>query len=107
MKLENVKIENNQKIENDKAKIEKLVKGYFLVIAATDNEELNENIANVCDSNGMLINNVSSKVNMNAMFGGIVKNSEFQIAISTSWKNCKRSRAMKSEIQKVLDKIEK
>ena len=107
LKLENVKIENNPKIENDKAKIEKLVKGYFLVIAATDNEELNENIANVCDSNGMLINNVSSKVNMNAMFGGIVKNSEFQIAISTSGKNCKRSRAMKSEIQKVLDKIEK
>ena len=107
LKLENVKIENNQKSENDKAKIEKLVKGYFLVIAATDNEELNENIANVCDSNGMLINNVSSKVNMNAMFGGIVKNSEFQIAISTSGKNCKRSRAMKSEIQKVLDKIEK
>ena len=107
LKLENVKIENNQKIENDKAKIEKLVKGYFLGIAATDNEELNENIANVCDSNGMLMNNVSSKVNMNAMFGGIVKNSEFQIAISTSGKNCKRSRAMKSEIQKVLDKIEK
>lgn len=107
LKLENIKIENNQKIENDKAKIEKLVKGYFLVIAATDNEELNENIANVCDSNGMLINNVSSKVKMNAMFGGIVKNSEFQIAISTSGKNCKRSRAMKSEIQKVLDKIEK
>ena len=107
LKLENVKIENNQKIENDKAKIEKLVKGYFLVIAATNNEELNENIANVCDSNGMLINNVSSKIKMNAMFGGIVKNSEFQIAISTSGKNCKRSRAMKSEIQKVLDKIEK
>ena len=107
LKLENIKIQNNQKIENDKAKIEKLVKGYFWVIAATDNEELNENIANVCDSNGMLINNVSSKVNMNAMFGGIVKNSEFQIAISTSGKNCKRSRAMKSEIQKVLDKIEK
>ena len=107
LKLENIKIENNQKIENDKAKIEKLVKGYFLVIAATDNEELNENIANVCDSNGMLINNVSSKVKMNAMFGGIVKNSEFQIAISTNGKNCKRSRAMKSEIQKVLDKIEK
>ena len=55
LQLENVKIENNQKIENDKAKIEKLVKGYFLVIAATDNEELNENIANVCDSNGMLL----------------------------------------------------
>jgi len=87
--------------------IEKLVKDFFLVISATDDEQLNENIAQVCDSKEILINNASSKTKMNAMFGGIVKNSEFQIAISTSGKNCKRSRAMKSEIQKVLDKIEK
>lgn len=107
LQLENIKIESNRKIENDKSKIEKLVKGYFLVIAATDDEELNENMARICDSNGILINNVSSKIKMNAMFGGIVKNDEFQIAVSTGGKNCKRSRAMKSEIQKILDKIEK
>ncbi|NWO19523.1 bifunctional precorrin-2 dehydrogenase/sirohydrochlorin ferrochelatase [Leptotrichia sp. oral taxon 223] len=107
LQLENIKIESNRKIENDKSKIEKLVKGYFLVIAATDDEELNENVARICDSNGILINNVSSKIKMNAMFGGIVKNDEFQIAVSTGGKNCKRSRAMKSEIQKILDKIEK
>ena len=107
LQLENIKIESNRKIENNKSEIEKLVKGYFLVIAATDNEELNENVARICDSNGILINNVSSKIKMNAMFGGIVKNDEFQIAVSTGGKNCKRSRAMKSEIQKILDKIEK
>ena len=107
LQLENVKIVDNKRIENDKDTIEELVKDYFLVIAATNDEELNENIAKICDSRGILINNISSKTEMNAMFGGIVKNSEFQIAISTSGKNCKRSRAMKSEIQKVLDKIEK
>ena len=107
LQLENIKIESNRKIENDKSEIEKLVKGYFLVIAATDNEELNENVARICDSNGILINNISSKIKMNAMFGGIVKNDEFQIAVSTGGKNCRRSRAMKSEIQKILDKIEK
>lgn len=107
LELKNLKIENNRKIENNKDEIEKLVEEYFLVIAATDNEELNENIAEICDSKGILINNVSSKTKMNVMFGGIVKNDEFQIAISTSGKNCKRSRAMKSEIQKVLDRIEK
>ncbi|WP_026747790.1 precorrin-2 dehydrogenase/sirohydrochlorin ferrochelatase family protein [Leptotrichia trevisanii] len=107
LQLENIKIESNRKIENDKSEIEKLVKGYFLVIAATDDEELNENVARICDSNGILINNVSSKIKMNAMFGGIVKNDEFQIAVSTGGKNCRRSRAMKSEIQKILDKIEK
>lgn len=107
LELENLRIENNRKIGNNKDEIEKLVEEYFLVIAATDNEELNENIAEICDSKGILINNVSSKTKMNSMFGGIVKNDEFQIAISTSGKNCKRSRAMKSEIQKVLDRIEK
>ena len=107
LELKNLKIENNRKIENNKDEIEKLVKEYFFVIATTDNEELNENIAEICDSKGILINNVSSKTKMNSMFGGIVKNDEFQIAISTSGKNCKRSRAMKSEIQKVLDRIEK
>ena len=107
LQLENVKIVDNKRIENDKDIIGELVKDYFLVIAATNDEELNENIAKICDSRGILINNISSKTKMNAMFGGIVKNSEFQIAISTSGKNCKRSRAMKSEIQKVLDKIEK
>ena len=107
LELKNLKIENNRKIENNKDEIEKLVEEYFLVITATDNEELNENIAEICDSKGILINNVSSKTKMNSMFGGIVKNDEFQIAISTNGKNCKRSRAMKSEIQKVLDRIEK
>ena len=107
LELKNLKIENNRKIENNKDEIEKLVEEYFLVIAATDNEELNENIAEICDSKGILINNVSSKTKMNSMFGGIVKNDEFQIAVSTGGKNCRRSRAMKSEIQKILDKIEK
>ena len=106
LQLENVKIVNN-KVENDKNVIEELVKDYFFVIAATDNEELNQNIAEICDSNGILVNNASSKFKMNAMFGGIVKNDEFQIAVSTGGKNCRRSRAMKSEIQKILDKIEK
>ena len=107
LELENLRIENNRKIGNNKDEIKKLVKEYFLVIAATDNEELNENVAEICDSKGILINNVSSKTRMNVMFGGIVKNDEFQIAVSTSGKNCRRSRAMKSEIQKILDRIEK
>ena len=106
LQLENVKIVNN-KVENDKNIIEELVKDHFFVIAATDNEELNQNIAEICDSNGILVNNASSRFKMNAMFGGIVKNDEFQIAVSTGGKNCRRSRAMKSEIQKILDKIEK
>ena len=107
LQLENIKIESNRKIENDKSEIEKLVKGYFLVIAATDDEELNENVARICDSNGILINNVSSKIKMNAMFGGIVKNDEFQIGIGSYGKSCRRSKALKGKVQQIIDEISK
>ena len=50
LELKNLKIEDNKKIENNKDEIEKLVKDFFLVISATDDEQLNENIAQVCDS---------------------------------------------------------
>ena len=103
---ENIKVVNKN-VSHDKAEIKELVKKYFLVVAATDDTELNDRISHVCMSENILVNNVSSKTEMNAMFGGIVKNDEFQIAVSTGGKNCRRSRAMKSEIQKILDRIEK
>ena len=104
-KFENVKIilEN---IEADSEKIEKLVENYALVVAATDNVDLNDLIAEICIRKNILVNNVSSKTKMNAMFGGIVKNDEFQIAVSTNGVNCRRSRAMKSRVQKLLDEVE-
>ena len=104
-KFQNVKmiLEN---VEADSEKIEKLVENYALVVAATDNVDLNELIAEICIRKNILVNNVSSKTKMNAMFGGIVKNDEFQIAVSTNGVNCRRSRAMKSRVQKVLDEVE-
>ena len=41
LQLENVKIVDNKRIENDKDIIGELVKDYFLVIAATNDEKLN------------------------------------------------------------------
>ena len=38
LELKNLKIEDNKKIENNKDEIEKLVKDFFLVISATDEE---------------------------------------------------------------------
>lgn len=95
-----------ENLENDEEKIEKLVENYFLVIAATDDLELNDKISHVCMRKNILVNNVSSKTEMNTMFGAIVKNDEFHVAVSTSGKSCKRSRALKSRIQKLIDDIE-
>lgn len=96
----------SENLKNDDETIEKLVKQYFLVIAATDNNELNDRIACVCMKNNILINNVSSKTEMNAMFGAIVKNDEFHVAVSTNGKNCKRSKSLKTRIQELLNEIE-
>ena len=96
-----------ENIEKDEEKILNLVKDYFVVIAATNDLELNEIVAKVCMKEKILVNNVSSKLTMNVMFGAVVKNDEFHVSISTNGVSCKRSRAMKSLIQKTIDSVVK
>ena len=79
---ENIKVVNKN-VSHDKAEIKELVKKYFLVVAATDDTELNDRISHVCMSENILVNNVSSKTEMNAMFTAVVKNDEFQIGIGS------------------------
>ena len=103
---ENIKVVNKN-VSNDEAEIKELVKKYFLVVAATDDMELNDRISHVCMSENILVNNVSSKTVMNAMFGAVVKNDEFQIGIGSYGKSCRRSKALKGKVQKIIDKISK
>ena len=56
-------------------------------------------VAKTCMKEKILVNNVSSKLTMNAMFGAIVKNDEFHVSISTNGASCKRSRALNSVFQ--------
>ncbi|MCJ8341652.1 MAG: bifunctional precorrin-2 dehydrogenase/sirohydrochlorin ferrochelatase [Cetobacterium sp.] len=77
----------------------------FLVVAATDNPPLNEMIYDICELKGILINNITSKVDMNARFGALVENDEFQIAISAKG-DPKKSVALKKEIERFLDDYE-
>mgnify|MGYP000878266848 FL=1 len=103
---ENIKVVNKN-VSNDEAEIRELVKKYFLVVAATDDTELNDRISHVCMSENILVNNVSSKTEMNAMFGAVVKNDEFQIGIGSYGKSCRRSKALKGKVQEIIDKISK
>lgn len=103
---ENIKVVNKN-ASNDEAEIRELVKKYFLVVAATDDMELNDRISHVCMSENILVNNVSSKTEMNAMFGAVVKNDEFQIGIGSYGKSCRRSKALKGKVQEIIDEISK
>ena len=103
---ENIKVVNKN-VSNDEAEIRELVKKYFLVVAATDDMELNDRISHMCMSENILVNNVSSKTEMNAMFGAVVKNDEFQIGIGSYGKSCRRSKALKGKVQELIDEISK
>ncbi len=103
---ENIKVVNKN-VSNDEAEIRELVKKYFLVVAATDDMELNNRISHVCMNENILVNNVSSKTEMNAMFGAVVKNDEFQIGIGSYGKSCRRSKALKGKVQEIIDEISK
>ena len=103
---ENIKVVNKN-VSHDEAEIKELVKKYFLVVAATDDMELNDRISHVCMSENILVNNVSSKTEMNAMFTAVVKNDEFQIGIGSYGKSCRRSKALKGKVQELIDEISK
>ena len=103
---ENIKVVNKN-VSHDEAEIKELVKKYFLVVAATDDMELNDRISHVCMNENILVNNVSSKTEMSAMFGAVVKNDEFQIGIGSYGKSCRRSKALKGKVQELIDEISK
>jgi siroheme synthase, N-terminal domain len=103
---ENIKVVNRN-VSHDEAEIKELVKKYFLVVAATDDTELNDRISHVCMNENILVTNVSSKTEMNAMFGAVVKNDEFQIGIGSYGKSCRRSKALKGKVQELIDEISK
>ena len=103
---ENIKVVNKN-VLHDETEIRELVKKYFLVVAATDDTELNDRISHVCMNENILVNNVSSKTEMNAMFTAVVKNDEFQIGIGSYGKSCRRSKALKGKVQELIDEISK
>ena len=75
---------------------------YMLVVAATDDKELNEEIAEFCIKNNILVNNVTSKNKMNVRFGAILEDEDYQILVSSHGKNCKNSKKLRDEIKNII-----
>ena len=92
-----IKILKNQEFDK------KFLENIFLVIAATDNEVLNKNISQLCMSKNILVNNVTSKDNMNVRFASIYEKDDIQIAISASG-NPKKAIEIKNKIKNIFEK---
>ncbi len=78
---------------------ETFLEGIFLVIAATDEKELNHKISRAARARGLLINAVDQPADCNFIVPSIVNRGNLQIAISTSGK----SPAMAKQIRKDLE----
>ena len=78
---------------------ETFLEGIFLVIAATDDKELNHKISRAARARGLLINAVDQPADCNFIVPSIVNRGNLQIAISTSGK----SPAMAKQIRKDLE----
>ena len=90
-----VKLLKNQEFE------EKFLENIFLVIAATDNEVLNKNISQLCINKNILVNNITSKDDMNVRFASIYEKDDIQIAISANG-NPKKAVEIKNKINDIF-----
>ena len=92
-----IKIFKNQEFE------EKFLENIFLVVVATDNEILNKKISQLCMSKNILVNNISSKDDMNIRFSSIYEKDDMQIAISAGG-NPKKAVEIKNKIKDIFEK---
>ena len=92
-----IKILKNQEFK------EKFLQDIFLVVVATDNEVLNKNISQLCMSKNILVNNVTSKDDMNVRFASIYEKDDIQIAISANG-NPKKAVEIKNKIKNIFEK---
>lgn len=80
---------------------ETLLENRFIVVAATDNPDFNRYIYELCNSKNILVNNITSKEEMNCRFASILETEKYQIAISANG-NPTKSKALKNKLKEIL-----
>lgn len=80
---------------------EKFIKNIFMVVAATNNPLLNEKIYKLCSKKNILVNNITSKAEMNCRFGAVLDTEEYTIGISAKG-NPKKAKELREKIQLTL-----
>ncbi len=80
------------------------IENRFLIIGATGDKELNKKIYILGDSKNILVNNITTKKDLNARFCAIHRGNDFHVAISTDEGNPKRALELKKQVGKNLEK---
>lgn len=74
---------------------------YILVIAGTDDKELNSAIVKCCNKKNILVNNITSTDDMSARFCSVIDEKDYSIGISAKG-DPKKSLALKEKISDFL-----
>lgn len=77
------------------------LQGIFLVVTGTDNEILNSEIVKFCNEKNILVNNITSKIDMSVRFGAVICDDEYTIGISANG-NPKKAIKIKEKIKDIL-----
>lgn len=76
--------------------------GRDMVLAATDDRELNASIAAQCREKGILVNASSDRELCDFYFPGIVQRGETVIGVNASGKDHRKARLVREQIQEIL-----
>lgn len=80
---------------------ENMLESVFMVICATDNSEFNEKVYKLCDKKNILVNNITSKTEMNCRFGSVIDKEDCILGISAKG-NPKKSKELREKLEKLL-----
>ena len=82
---------------------EKYIKDSFVVVAATNNKDINHKIGVYCNQNGKLVNVVDDKKLSNFTVPSYVKRGELLLSISTGGNSPSLSAKIKRELEETYD----
>ena len=77
----------------------------YMVIAATNDRKLNDEIHRICKQEGIYVNVASDRDQCDFYFPGIYMQDELVVGITASGLNHKKARRIREEIQKALEKV--
>lgn len=77
----------------------------YMVIAATNDRKLNDDIYRVCKEEGIYVNVASDRDKCDFYFPGIFMQDEVVVGITASGLNHKKAKRVREEIQRVLEQI--
>ena len=82
---------------------EKYIKDAFVVVAATNNKEVNHQIGTYCRQYGKLVNVVDDKELSNFTVPSFVKRGDLLLSVSTGGKSPSLSRKIRKDLEEVYD----